>query len=255
MTHKQPDQQDLLDIKQAAQFLQVSETSLRRWTNSGRLASLRVGRRRERRFRRDDLVAFLEHHPVDGHGPDRRHSGAETTLVGGRVVPIGAHLLGLYESTEGRSAQAAAFLADGLRPGIVCFLIAAPESRDLILARLQQGSDAPIQTDIDAGHLVLSEYAATPEVQLAYFESALLAATRRGAKVIRLVGDVSGGPLGTNLVDIVAYESGYHRVIARRFPMVTLCQYDARRLSGLDLLAVLKCHHDAYAYPADRLLA
>ena len=56
--------EDLLDIKQAARFLNVSEASLRRWTNSGRLACLRVGRRRERRFRRDDLLAFAEKQPV-----------------------------------------------------------------------------------------------------------------------------------------------------------------------------------------------
>jgi hypothetical protein len=33
----------LLDISEAAQFLNVSETSLRRWTNAGALACLRIG--------------------------------------------------------------------------------------------------------------------------------------------------------------------------------------------------------------------
>jgi len=58
------DQEDLLDIKQAARFLLVSETSLRRWTNAGQLACLRVGRKRERRFRRADLLAFMEDQPA-----------------------------------------------------------------------------------------------------------------------------------------------------------------------------------------------
>lgn len=58
------DQEDLLDIKQAARFLQVSETSLRRWTNAGHLACLRLGRKRERRFRRADLLAFMEDQPA-----------------------------------------------------------------------------------------------------------------------------------------------------------------------------------------------
>jgi excisionase family DNA binding protein len=57
-------EEDLLDIKQAARFLQVSETSLRRWTNAGRLACHRVGRKRERRFRRADLLAFMEYQPA-----------------------------------------------------------------------------------------------------------------------------------------------------------------------------------------------
>jgi excisionase family DNA binding protein len=58
------DPEDLLDIKQAARYLQVSETSLRRWTNGGQLACLRVGLRRERRFRRADLLAFMEYQPA-----------------------------------------------------------------------------------------------------------------------------------------------------------------------------------------------
>jgi excisionase family DNA binding protein len=64
------DQEDLLDIKQAARYLQVSETSLRRWTNSGQLACLRVGRKRERRFRRADLLAFMEYQPARNSTPD-----------------------------------------------------------------------------------------------------------------------------------------------------------------------------------------
>jgi len=51
--HEIADPNELLDIGQAAAFLNVSEASLRRWTNSGRLVCLRVGQRRERRFRRD----------------------------------------------------------------------------------------------------------------------------------------------------------------------------------------------------------
>ena len=37
---------DLLDIRQAATLLKVSETSLRRWTNAGTLPCLRIDGRR-----------------------------------------------------------------------------------------------------------------------------------------------------------------------------------------------------------------
>src|SRR3981189_582967 len=50
----------LLTIKQAAALLSVSQVSLRRWTNEGLLASMRVGGKRERRFREADLLAFME---------------------------------------------------------------------------------------------------------------------------------------------------------------------------------------------------
>ena len=39
----------LLTIEQAAQYLNVSKTTLRRWTKSGTLACMRVGAKGERR--------------------------------------------------------------------------------------------------------------------------------------------------------------------------------------------------------------
>src|ERR1700694_4509626 len=54
-----PEKQRFLTIDEAAEFLHVSEISLRRWTNSGKLPSFRVGGRNERRFLMDDLLAFM----------------------------------------------------------------------------------------------------------------------------------------------------------------------------------------------------
>jgi len=222
------DQDELLDIKQAAQFLKVSETSLRRWTNAGRLACLRVGRKRERRFRRTDLLAFAERQPMDGAALSR--------------LP-GSHMCGLYSSDLSRVDLAVGFLADGLHPGSVSYLAAAPEARDQILAHLKRRHES-VHSDIDAGRLVLSEYAATPPAQLDYWETTFAAASRAGARSLRVVGDVSGG-LGPQVAphELVEYELGYDRV-QQRFPVDTLCLYDVRRSSGLDVLDVLKCHKD-----------
>src|SRR5438094_5101740 len=105
---------ELLDIHQAGELLRVSETSLRRWTNAGRLACFRVGGRRERRFRRADLLAFLEAHPVIAQvsrgGPPGRDRGS-------------GHLCGLYMSDLARTRQAAGFLADGIPAEDVSFLV------------------------------------------------------------------------------------------------------------------------------------
>src|SRR5258706_15133214 len=50
---------ELLDIREAAEFLRVSETSLRRWTNAGRLPCLRIGGRGEGPFPRADFLAVM----------------------------------------------------------------------------------------------------------------------------------------------------------------------------------------------------
>jgi len=55
-----PEKQRFLTITEASEFLQVSETSLRRWTNSGKLRCFRVGGRSERRFLKEDLLAFMQ---------------------------------------------------------------------------------------------------------------------------------------------------------------------------------------------------
>jgi transcriptional repressor of dcmA and dcmR len=229
------DRDDLLDIKQAAQFLNVSETSLRRWTNSGRLACLRVGRKRERRFRRADLLAFVEEQPA----------GAPTVT----------HLCGLYASESSRAKLAADFLADGLQPGSVTYLAATADARDQIVADLERRRPS-VRSDIGAGRLVLLDY---PDVDVAQayrdvWDGMFSAARRAGAHSLRTVGDVSGGPaLRLARDEVLEYERLYSE-LAQRFRVATLCLYDVRQASGLDVLDVLQCHHDFFPHPVDRFI-
>ena len=51
--------QSLLTIAEAATLLNVSKITIRRWTNDGKLPCLRVGPRKERRFRESDLRNLL----------------------------------------------------------------------------------------------------------------------------------------------------------------------------------------------------
>jgi excisionase family DNA binding protein len=247
----QPD--ELLDIGQAARFLSVSETSLRRWTNAGQLPCLRVGGRRERRFRRADLLAFLQHQAGDG-GRDSARAPAPETVVAGLSMPLGTHLCGLYSTAGGRDHQAAAFLVDGLAPGNVCFLAAEPEAQRAILARLEE-SRPSVRREVAAGRLVLSKYADSVAVQWDYWEREMSAALQNGAETLRVVGDLRGLDAHVSAEEMVEYEAGYEERVARRFPVVTLCQYSAHHFSGPELLNALKGHRDTFRYPAERVLA
>ena len=250
------DSQDLLDIKEAAQFLKVSETSLRRWTNAGRLACLRVGRRRERRFRREDLLAFMEERPASSTVGAVRTSPPQATytIIGGIPVPYGSHIAGLYADNAGRARQAVAFLADGLHPGTVCYLVAAPDTRDDILTHLAY-SRPSLERDIDDGRLVLSEHAGSARAQYEYFQANLTAATRAGAQSIRVVGDMWAFAEMITRPELVEFEAGFDHLIAPRFPVVSLCQYDVRRFSSLDVFNALKGHKDTFRYPVERLVS
>ena len=106
---------ELLDIAQAAALLRVSEASLRRWTNAGRLPCRRIGGRRERRFRRADLMAFLE---GDASETPARHAGpvraGPKSLTPSRDTPSDAN--SFVTSDSARSTPAFAFCTSNVPP-------------------------------------------------------------------------------------------------------------------------------------------
>jgi transcriptional repressor of dcmA and dcmR len=243
----------LLDIEGAARFLGVSTTSLRRWTNSGRLACLRVGGRRERRFRLTDLVAFLQDQPAQRHEAALVPSASDGVSIGGMALPFGTHLCGFYSTNKGRAKLAVSFLAGGLVPGAVCYLVADRAVQREILAQLGM-NQAALRKEIAAGRLVLVEHAATRQAQQKNFERLFMTAIVGGAHSLRLVGDVWGVARKLTRDDLVQFEEVYDQA-SRRLPLVSLCLYDVRRFSSLDALTALRGHGDGFRYPVERWIA
>jgi transcriptional repressor of dcmA and dcmR len=265
--HEIADPNELLDIGQAAAFLNVSEASLRRWTNSGRLACLRVGRRRERRFRREDLLGFLEGHTSEMAARFAHVVGASLEPLGdngaGKVAGLregpvtvthGSHLCGIYDTDLGRLTLVVPFLLDGLNEGSVCFLVGQPRVRNEILKQLKKRRPS-LQADIDAGYLLQSEYHAGSRAQTKYYRALLDEKVAKGAQSFRVIGDMWGMRSKTSEESLVEYEADYDRLIARNYPVVTTCIYDARRFSGVELLNALKGHRDIFRFPLERALA
>jgi transcriptional repressor of dcmA and dcmR len=251
---EESDGRGFLNIREAAQFLNVSEVSLRRWTNSGRLPCLRVGRRRERRFTKDDLVAFLQvqsrGRPVEA--PAKR--SRTPVVLEDLTIERGNHLCSLYRNDLGRLKLAVPLLAEGLRHGEVCFLNAAPEARDDILRNLRDVY-APVDQAIADGRLVLSEGRPSGPEMYDYLERQFTMASRPGDWLFRLVGDMAWAiHQGIDIDDLMAFERYYNHTLGRRFPIVSLCQYDTRLFSGLAVHEALMCHEDTFSYPLSRFL-
>ena len=150
---------DLLDISEAARFLNVSETSLRRWTNAGALPCLRVGRRRERRFRRDDLLAFMEPQPSRSASAyvDTRVESTAPKLEGHAVLTRGDHLAGFFASDLGLVTLAVQFILDGLHEGSMVYVAASQRSNKRI-ARYLAEKRPSMQGDVAAGKLLFCQY-------------------------------------------------------------------------------------------------
>jgi len=220
----QADTAELLDIREAAAFLRVSATSLRRWTNAGQLPCLRIGGRHERRFRRADLLAFMG--VADRAAPSPLHN----------------HFWELYTSDLGRARGAAAFLSEGLQSDARCLVAADKQVQRAVIAQLEQHRPA-IRRDLKAGRLVVAEYRTSGAAQLAYWRAQMNAALKTGVSRVYVVGDLSAGALSRlPFAETLAYEVEYGRSIAQAFPVTTLCQYDARKISGLEAAGLLQCH-------------
>ena len=247
---------ELLDISEAAQFLNVSETSLRRWTNAGALDCLRIGLRRERRFRRADLLSFMEQPaaaqlPSDGKGGSMKVQDSRDEPL---ATIHGNHLCGIYGSDAGRLDLVVLFLLEGLHKKSVCFLVAPSRVQGQVLKAMKRRRSS-LDSDIQAGRLVVSEHQKTPAAQCRFFETAMQKAEEDGVESFRVVGDMWGLRLNVSAKQMIKLEVGFERLIVPRFPVVALCTYDARKFTGVELLDALKDHDDTYKIPMGRMLA
>src|ERR1700681_205398 len=247
---------DLLDIGEAARFLNVSETSLRRWTNAGTLPCLRVGQRHERRFRRDDLLAFMEHQPSRSplKGPFPTAPLNASLLDGSTMLTPGDHLSGFYGSDLGLATLSVRFILDGLQEGSMVYVVASARSIKRMTGYLKEKRPS-LQRDISAGKLLFCEYQKRPRAQIKDFEAQLNKAAADGAQSFRVFGDTWEMRKKVSAEKFAEYEAIYDQYIARRFPVITLCAYDVRRFSGVDVLDALKAHRDTFRYPLERALA
>jgi hypothetical protein len=215
-----------------------------------------VGQRRERRFRHGDLLAFLEDQPsvislVTADGDRVKYGDLSARPV---MITRGSHVCGLYASDSGRITLAVPFLLDGLNEGSVCFLVAPLRSRSKILTSLKKKRGS-LQTDIQTGRLIGSNYQATARAQHRYFRRLMEKLTSQGAQSFRVLGDLWGSRTKAGKASLVEFEAGYDRQIARKYPVVTICLYDVRKHSGAEVLNALKRHRDTLRYPLERVFA
>lgn len=236
---------NLLNTDEAARFLRVSEASIRRWSDAGMLPARRVGRRRERRFVQADLVQFLGL-PTGRVGPPAG-AVASTVAVGGASIPIRSHLAPIYSTDLGGLRLAVPFLADGLRAGHPCFLAATGAVLERYARDLTEEHAVDFAAAVKSGRLTLVAWpGATATEAIANWERLFSKALAGGPTVLRVVGELAcERSMFASDAEMFAYEEAYE-LMSRRFPAVTLCQYDAREFDGEIILRVLKTHPDLF---------
>jgi len=232
----------LLNTAEAARVLRVSQASVRRWSDSGLLEARRVGRRRERRFKQRDLDNFLK--PGSSATPTRPK---REVYVGGTRVPTHGHLATFYNSDEGRLRLTIPFLRDGLLLGQPCFLAAAGGLRDAYLEALRREKGIDIDAAIrDGSFHIVAGPGVSVEAALAFWDQGMAQALAAGPTLIRVAGEMASERTVFRTDDeMIKYEVAYN-VIGKRFPTVTLCQYDVRVFGGETIFHALRAHPDLY---------
>lgn len=70
----------LMTLDEAAAYLGVAKITLRRWTRKGELPCVRIGKRGDRRFRREDLDAYIKRnasHRANIVAPNEKSAGKD----------------------------------------------------------------------------------------------------------------------------------------------------------------------------------
>jgi transcriptional repressor of dcmA and dcmR len=232
----------LLNTEEAARFLRVSAASIRRWSDAGLLPAQRVGRRRARRFAQADLIQFLDQTP--GDTPRVRNEPAAVN-VGGTSIPLRTHLAPIYSTDLGGLRLTVPFLADGLRAGQPCFLEATGAVLERYALALTEQQKIGFAAACQTGQLtVIPGPGSSPAAAIDNWEELFSKALAGGPTILRVVGEMACvRPMFSSDADMLAYEEAFD-LMARRYPAVTVCQYDAREFSGEVILRALKAHPD-----------
>jgi hypothetical protein len=210
------------------------------------LQARRVGRRRERRFSEADLLTFLGQPVALAPGAERAASPT-TVIVGGDAIPLRSHLAPIYSSDAGGLRLTVPFLADGLRARQPCFLTANGAVLERYTRAMRDEHAIDLAETARSGRLiVLPGSGASVAEATANWERLFGKALERGPTVLRVVGEMScERHVFASFAEMMRFEETYD-VMAKRFPAVTLCQYDAREFDGEIMLRALKAHPDMF---------
>jgi excisionase family DNA binding protein len=248
-----PEQQRFLTISEAAGFLHVSEVSLRRWTNSGKLRCFRVGGRNERRFLVEDLIAFM---PSEDTQPEQHAVGAEAIVDAAEVAADVAidyterHISLFFRDQEEQWKLLRSYIVDTLNADCPVIYLQHSTSSEQLMQRIHE-EGFPLDKLIARGllrvlppaqtYLLLGRFEA--QRMLDFIETAILAALEAGHKQVLLTGEMTWSLQGSPGAEQMAIYEERLNPLVDRYPTVTIvCQYDLKRFSGDIILDALLTH-------------
>jgi excisionase family DNA binding protein len=244
--------QRFLTISEAAEFLHVSEVSLRRWTNSGKLRCFRVGGRNERRFLVEDLLAFMPSTNVDGDVETfgmQAATESDPEQAGGKGYTE-RHLSMFFRDADEQWQMLRPFILDHLQNGAPVIYLQHMTSSEQLMQRLLE-EKLPLDKLIARGLLRLLPPSQTyllpgyfdAQRMLDFLEEAIIATYEAGYKRILMTGEMTWSLQGTPVAKELARYEELINPMVDKYPGVTIvCQYDLKRFTGDIILDALLTH-------------
>ena len=151
------------------------------------------------------------------------------------------HVCGLCDSDAVLHNLLVTFLAQGLKRGDRCLLVAPAEGQREILGALNHRRKA-------TGQMVVSEGYNSADAQYAFLRSVAQEARQAGQSLCLGANMSWAFPKNLRMDAVLDIEKRFD-ALAERFSLKGLCVYDARRFSSADFLHAVKCHRDHSNYP------
>tara|TARA_R110001599_G_scaffold353688_1_gene595391 strand:+ start:76961 stop:77761 length:801 start_codon:yes stop_codon:yes gene_type:complete len=243
----------LLTITEAATFLNVSKPTIRRWTDDGRLACLRIGARNERRFRRSDLAGLIAK-PESIQGVSAPRVSCSNPVPGSNS----GHQCIVSNTIDEEWATLGPAILAALNEGIQVLLVEVSD-RKRRLERLLRESGINMG-DLLASHALIcvsteESYFLSGEFRwdraVAFFESAILGAKARGIERVLIVGAGSGQAESEGrsyAEEMKKYELGLDEMLSRHSGATVLCPYTASEISAQLMVQGFLTHPQMYVY-------
>jgi excisionase family DNA binding protein len=246
----------LLTLEEAATYLAVSKTTLRRWTNDGRLACHRVGPRNERRFDPDVLDNFVasgmseipDVRPPTIGGIDHGPRGAQADLASRHIcLFVGRH--------EERWEAFRPFFLKHFYAGKPTVYIHSASTREELMDHVRaEGLDPNevchrgLLTLIPAQDAYLKNQTFTPEFMVAFMRLQIIRKRADNHPSHLLVGEMdwffSNAP---GVESMHEYEAALNDLLIEHPQTTIVCQYDLSRFAGPDVMKAC-CSHPGVVY-------
>jgi DNA-binding MarR family transcriptional regulator len=193
----------------------------RRAANDGRAVELRLTSKCVRIFAKYDTLMTLKA-DAPGSGKPR-------------------HLCGLCDGDAAARNLLITFLAEGMKRGDKCVLVAPLEAQDGILMELRRRRKEP-------RGLVVSQGYDSADAMFAFVKR-VVGEARQAGQVTCIATNMSWTQSRNLPIDAVLAIEKQFDALAWRSPLTGLCVYDTQHFSSGDFLSAVKCHRDHARYP------